>query len=90
MFDQTKDLTRTKRNILEVLASFFRHLELIVLDYKLLFQKLCKITLNRDTEIPSDLLKEWHDGWLKTFCNLNSFEVNRNVFVNAENHPIAK
>ena len=37
------------------------HLQLIVLHYKLLFQKLWKMKLNWDIEIPSDLIKEWND-----------------------------
>ena len=64
IFDQAKDLSPTKRNILKTLASFFDHLghlQPIVLHYKLLFQKLYKMKLNWDTEIPSDFIKEWND-----------------------------
>ena len=42
------DLSPTKRNILKRLASFFdplRHLQPMVLHYKLLFQKRCKMKL---------------------------------------------
>ena len=42
IFDQVKDLSPTKRNILKILASFFDplgHLQPIILHYKLLFQK---------------------------------------------------
>ena len=59
-FDQAKDLSPTKRNILKTLTPFFDplgHLQPIVLHYKLLFQKLCKMKLNWDIEIPSDFIK---------------------------------
>ena len=45
--------------------------------------------LNRDSEIPSDLMKEWNN-LLKNFNYLDTVEVNRNVFVNYENDPIIK
>ena len=45
--------------------------------------------LNWDTEIPSDLMKEWND-LLKNLNDLHTAEVNRNVFVNYENDPIVK
>ena len=54
-----------------------------------MFQKLCKVKLNWDTEIPSDFNKEWND-LLKILKDLDSIEVNRNVFVNYVNDPIAK
>ena len=40
--------------------------------------------LNWDTKIPSDLMKEWND-LLKNLNDLDTVEVNRNVFVNYEN-----
>ena len=64
IFDQAKDLSPTKRNILKALASFFDplgHLQPIVLHYKLLFQKVCKMKLDWETEIPSDFIKEWNN-----------------------------
>ena len=54
-----------------------------------MFQKLCKVKLNWDTEIPSDFIKKWND-LLKILKDLDSIEVNRNVFVNYGNDPIAK
>ena len=39
--------------------------------------------LNWDTKIPSDLMKEWND-LLKNLNDLDTVEVNRNVFVNYE------
>ena len=44
---------------------------------------------NWDTEIPSDLMKEWND-LLKILNDLDTVEVNRNIFVNYENDPIIK
>ena len=40
--------------------------------------------LNWDTEIPSDLMKKWND-LLKNLNDLDTVEVNRNVFVNYGN-----
>ena len=54
-----------------------------------MFQKLCKVKLNWDTEIPSDFIKKWND-LLKILKDLDSIEVNRNVFVNYGNDPIVK
>ena len=74
------------------LVSFFDplgYLQPIVLHYNLLFQKLCKVKLNWDTEIPSDFIKEWND-LLKILNDLDSIEVNLNVFVKYENDPIFK
>ena len=45
--------------------------------------------LNWDTEIPSDLIKKWND-LLKILDDLDSIEINRNVFVNYENDSIVK
>ena len=73
-FDQAKDLSPTKRNILKTLAPFFDplgRLQPIVLHFKLLFQKLCKMKLNWDTEIPSDFIKERND-LLKNLIDLDS------------------
>ena len=91
-FDQAKDLSPTKRNILKTLAPFFDplgRLQPIVLHFKLLFQKLCKMKLNWDTETPSDFIKERND-LLKNLIDLDSIEVNRNVFDNYGNDPIVK
>ena len=49
----------------------------------------CKIKLKWDTEIPSDLIKELTE-LLKILNDLDTAEVNRNVFVNYENDPIIK
>ena len=49
----------------------------------------CKIKLNWDIEIPSDLIKELNE-LLKILNDLDTAEVNRNVFVNYENDPIIK
>ena len=45
--------------------------------------------LNWDTEIPSELVKEWKD-LLKILEDSDSIEVNGNIFVNFENDPIVK
>ena len=45
--------------------------------------------INWDTEIPSDLIKEWNN-LLKILNDLDSVDVNRNVFVNYETDPIIK
>ena len=45
--------------------------------------------LNWDPEIPSNLIKKWND-LLKILNNLDSIEVNQNVFVNYDNEPIVK
>ena len=45
--------------------------------------------INWDTEIPSDLIKEWNN-LLKILSNLDSVDVNRNVCVNYETEPIIK
>ena len=42
--------------------------------------------INWDTEIPSDLIKEWNH-LLKILNDLDSVDVNRNVFVNYETDP---
>ena len=42
--------------------------------------------INWDTEIPSDLIKEWNN-LLKILNDLDSVDVNRNVFVNYETDP---
>ena len=42
-----------------------------------------------DTVIPSDLIKEWNN-LLKILNDLDSVDVNRNVFVNYETDPIIK
>ena len=44
---------------------------------------------NWDTEIPSDLIKEWNN-LLKILNDLDSVDVNPNVFVNYETDPIIK
>ena len=49
----------------------------------------CKIKLNWDTEIPSDLIKELNE-LLKILNDLDNAEVNRNVFINYENDSITK
>ena len=45
--------------------------------------------LKWNTEIPSNLIKEWND-LLKILNNLDSAEVNRKVFVNYDNDLIVK
>ena len=45
--------------------------------------------LNWDTEIPSDLIKQWND-LLKILNGLDFIEVNRKVLVNYQNDSIAK
>ena len=85
-------MSPTKTNILKTLASFLDplgHLQPIIIHYKLLFYKLSKIKLKWNTEIPSNLIKEWND-LLKILNNLDSAEINRKVFVNYDNDLIVK
>ena len=52
----------TKRNILSTLSSFYDPLGLIqpiIISLKILFQDICKIKVDWDTEIPSDLKERW-------------------------------
>ena len=56
--DFSKTLNATKRNFLKVLAMFYDpigFLQPIIINLKIVFQKLCKLKLSWDEDIPEDL-----------------------------------
>ena len=64
----SKTLSATKRNVLNVLAMFYDpigFLQPIIINLKIIFQKLCKLKLSWDEYIPEDLKEEWLEVWKK-------------------------
>ena len=60
--DFSKTLKATKRNVLKVLAMFYDpigFLQPIIINLKIIFQKLCELKLSWDENIPEDLNGEW-------------------------------
>ena len=58
--DFSKTLNTTKRNVLKILTMFcdpIGFLQPIIINLKITFQKLCKLELSWDEDIPEDL--EW-------------------------------
>ena len=57
-----KTLNATKRNVFKVLAMFYDpigFLQPIIINLKIIFQKLCKLKLSWDEDISKDLRREW-------------------------------
>ena len=58
----SESLAATKRNVLKILAMFYDpigFLQPIIINQKIIFQKICKLKLDWDEEIPSALRDEW-------------------------------
>ena len=62
IIDFSKTLNATKRNILKILAMFYDpigFLQPLIINLKITFQKVCKLKIDWDEEIPLDLKNEW-------------------------------
>ena len=64
LIKEAKLLKPTKRNVLNILSSFYDSLGLtqpIIIGLKILMQSICKEKLHWDHIVSQKLLEDWHD-----------------------------
>ena len=64
LIKEAKLLKPTKRNVLNILSSFYDHMGLlqpIITGLKILMQSICKEKLDWDHIVSQKLLEDWHD-----------------------------
>ena len=71
----------TKRNVLKILVLFYDPIGVwqpITINFKILFQQICRTKIQWDEEIASDLEQNW-DKILNTLENIGKISIPRNV-----------
>ena len=82
LIDEAFMLPATKRNLLRISAKLYDPLGLmcpIVIQSKLLFQRLCIDKLHWDDTLPNEISKVWFN-WLNDLRRISSFSLSRYVF----------
>ena len=77
-------------NVLKILAIFYDPigvLQLIMINFKILFQQVCRTKIQWDEEITSDLRQNW-DKILNTLESIGKISIPRNVVNQDLNDPI--
>ena len=86
----SKGLNVTKGNVLKILAMFYDPigvLQPIMINFKILFQQICRAKIQWAEEITSDLRQNW-DKILHTLENIGKISIPRNVVNQDLNDPI--
>ena len=77
-------------NVLKILAMFYDPigvLQIIMINFKILFQQVCRTKIQWDEEITSDLRQNW-DKILNTLENVGKISIPRDVVNQDLNDPI--
>ena len=75
----SKVFSRSRRGMLSALNSIYDPLGLIspfILKGRLIFQKVCQLSIGWDDPVPNNFLIEW-DKWVESLVNLQVFQVSR-------------
>ena len=91
IFPEAHTTKPTKRNILKIIAGIYDpigFLQPLVIDFKILFQNICKASLQWDDELTGDLLQSWR-GILQKMEGMNEVVIERRYYKSCEiNDPI--
>ena len=80
--EKAQTLSPTKRNLLSVLASLFDPLSVVspvIVEAKILFQKVCKAGTDWDEQFTGELHRKW-ESWWKDLLEVKELSVSRCVY----------